>query len=527
MKTNQLNWYSKVLSNQINLPSKNDNKKILINNTSFKSYSYNFYNNLNNNRNLKNKLRLDAIKQTDIKYQTINLIEKYNKDIIKTKNSNKHSNHEIKTKLEKQKKLLTSKINDNKNIIKTKIIYFFPNQKQKYILFSWLKECNRIYNYCVYLYNKNDENKKYFENNSYMKTKLKIFKDLYGTKKKPIPYDILTDEVRIFHSNLKSCLSNYKNKNISHFTLKYKKQINTQSILIPKKSVNQNGIFTNKLKKLNFGKKNTYDINHIKPECDCRLYYNNLTKRFSLNIPTKEIKKEIDVKHEIVALDPGEKNFMSFYSLDNYGFIGTNIRNEFLNIQKKIKKCQSDLLKKKNKQGKKLKNKKKLKQKIDRYYKKLKNLRNECHNKTSNYLCKNYKKIILPDFSSKDIIRKNHNTKIKISKNINKINDMEHKKEELKNYKKKNRLASNVKFVLNMLSHYKFRLHLSNKCREYGNELISIDESYTSKTCTHCGLHSNLYINRNKKCSCKFEIDRDINGSRNILLKYLYSLKCI
>ena len=55
-------------------------------------------------------------------------------------------------------------------------------------------------------------------------------------------------------------------------------------------------------------------------------------------------------------------------------------------------------------------------------------------------------------------------------------------KEELKKYTKKKKLNKNVKFVLNMLSHYKFRKHLINKANEYGCEVNVITEEDTSIT---------------------------------------------
>ena len=71
-----------------------------------------------------------------------------------------------------------------------------------------------------------------------------------------------------------------------------------------------------------------------------------------------------------------------------------------------------------------------------------------------------------------------------------------------------------------MLSHYKFRQHLINKGNEYGCKVVVVTEEYTSKTCTNCGAVSEYYRKRMKKCpKCNYEIDRDVNGSRNILLK--------
>ena len=60
-------------------------------------------------------------------------------------------------------------------------------------------------------------------------------------------------------------------------------------------------------------------------------------------------------------------------------------------------------------------------------------------------------------------------------------------------------------------------MHLLNKCKEYGSELIEVTEEYTSKTCTNCGTQSIKYsANRVKECNCGYRIDRDINGARNM-----------
>ena len=75
-------------------------------------------------------------------------------------------------------------------------------------------------------------------------------------------------------------------------------------------------------------------------------------------------------------------------------------------------------------------------------------------------------------------------------------------------------------------SHFKFKQRLKNKGTEFKTIIIDVNESYTSKTCGVCG-HVNLSnSSKNFKClSCKIEIDRDINGSRNILMKTLFNKK--
>ncbi len=44
--------------------------------------------------------------------------------------------------------------------------------------------------------------------------------------------------------------------------------------------------------------------------------------------------------------------------------------------------------------------------------------------------------------------------------------------------------------------------------------------------CTKCGLLSKEYDKKRvKQCSCGYKVDRDVNGSRNILLKCIKELK--
>jgi transposase len=75
---------------------------------------------------------------------------------------------------------------------------------------------------------------------------------------------------------------------------------------------------------------------------------------------------------------------------------------------------------------------------------------------------------------------------------------------------------------MNTYSFYKFKQRLEHKCKLTKNSNVKIvNESYTSQTCGYCGK-----LNKTKKevinCKkCKKEYDRDINGSRNIYIKYV------
>ena len=62
------------------------------------------------------------------------------------------------------------------------------------------------------------------------------------------------------------------------------------------------------------------------------------------------------------------------------------------------------------------------------------------------------------------------------------------------------------------------------KSKEYfGCNVLEVTEEYTSKTCGKCGfINKKLGANKIFNCNkCKLQIDRDLNGARNILLKFL------
>lgn len=89
---------------------------------------------------------------------------------------------------------------------------------------------------------------------------------------------------------------------------------------------------------------------------------------------------------------------------------------------------------------------------------------------------------------------------------------------------KKRPISSKTARAMSTWSHYKFKQRLLFKSQEFPwCQVIIVTEEYTSKTCTRCGHdHKRLGDSKVFKCpTCGLEIDRDINGARNILLKYL------
>ena len=128
-------------------------------------------------------------------------------------------------------------------------------------------------------------------------------------------------------------------------------------------------------------------------------------------------------------------------------------------------------------------------------HRKIRNLVDDLHKKLVRWLCENHTVILLPSFETSKMVCK---TKRKI----------------------------NCKAARAMLtwSHYRFKVRLLHKVREFPwCKVIICDEAYTSKTCGKCGsIHDKLGSSKVFTCpECNFTLDRDVNGARNILIRYL------
>jgi len=336
------------------------------------------------------------------------------------------------------------------------------------------------------------------------------------TIKKPAPDESLKYEIIEFCKNL----SNARKTN-EKFEMKYKNVDNTQTISISKRNISDEGIFVNSLKKLN-----CYNYKEVlkkyKINKDCKLQYDKILNTYYIIISFENTYINIPNRKEVVALDPGEKTFLTFFSNQEYGKLGDNMRVRITKLERKIRKYQSILAKNKNKKGKTINNKKKLKKIVRRLYLKIKGYVNEVHKKAAKYLCENYKNILLPEFKTKPMISKKRVEQER--EKINKMKNAEEAEKLRKELKKKVRMSREVKFVLSQQSHYRFKEYLKATAKRYKTNVYDVDESFTSQCCSECGILSSEYDYRTKRCKCGVKQDRDINGSRNILLKCVGSM---
>jgi len=80
-------------------------------------------------------------------------------------------------------------------------------------------------------------------------------------------------------------------------------------------------------------------------------------------------------------------------------------------------------------------------------------------------------------------------------------------------YKTLNKDMNNLKF-------FKFKQRLIFKAFEKQKMIFEVKEPYTTKTCSFCGVLNNPGKSKIYEChSCNIKMGRDINASKNMLLK--------
>lgn len=303
-------------------------------------------------------------------------------------------------------------------------------------------------------------------------------KDIKDTliKESNINSHILDGAIKLACTSYKSASTNCINGNIKCFTIRPIKQSKKSKIFdLEKCYFYKDGFCKNSLGKM----ETNCNFNFNEISSDCKLHYNKMDDRFTLLVPIYT-ETNINNNKEFISIDPGINTFLTGLTSKNICKIGTNIKKYMTTNLNKIDKFS----KINNKLSRKIINRLRLKS-----YNKVTDL----HWKSINYLiykirCKN---ILIGNWSTKDISSRQGN--------LGKI------------YK---RIASNIRF-------YEFLQKLKFKCNENHVNLKITDESFTSKMCSLCGIESKIRCDRTLSCRCNLNLDRDINGCINILLKSL------
>jgi putative transposase len=253
-----------------------------------------------------------------------------------------------------------------------------------------------------------------------------------------------------------------------------------QSCFIPKTALSIKGIYPRISGKDLYFQEGLPD-NHK----DSRLIWRY--EKWWMAVPHIEKLSKGENQSKIVALDPGIRSFITFYSEEYSGHLG---KGDFSRIQRLCYHLDNLISKRdltKNKQKR-----RSLTKASRRMRAKIKNLITELHHKIAKFLTDNFDIILLPTFETKDMANK-------IKRKIRK------------------------KSVRSMLtfSHYKFKMFLKWKAFQTGKKVIDCNEAYTSKTHPQTGKIKNIGGAKWIKLLDGSRADRDIVGARNILLRAL------
>ena len=326
---------------------------------------------------------------------------------------------------------------------------------------------------------------------------------------KDVPYQIKSLAIKECCTAVKN--SKQKFKETKQFQeVSYKKFRNPkQSCYIPKSAIKNNSIYVDVVStyiaKTTSTKKEKSTGNLIITEKlpkkfgDSTLILEN--GRWFLSVSYEEIfspqsKQSLDAGVEIqdkkiVSLDPGIRSFMTFYSEDSCGKLGDSA---FTEIQKLGFKLDRLISIKKNTSNKLRFKKRNFHRAINRVRNRIKDLVKEMHHKVALFLVKNFDIILLPKFETQEMVTKN-------SRKLN------------------SKSARNMM----TLSFYKFSLILKDKAKKYKKEVLDVTEEYTSKTVSWNGEIKEKLGSARWIKSGEIVMDRDYNGARGIMLKWLVS----
>ena len=221
-------------------------------------------------------------------------------------------------------------------------------------------------------------------------------------------------------------------------------------------------------------------INEVK---DSQLIMEN--GRYFLCVTYVEKRKPRDPSGKIVALDPGVRTFMTYFTEDGFGWLGYQAINRIQRL------CQylDNLLHRASQAKRPLQ--RTLRQAANKIRVKIRNLVDELHKKVAHFLVTHYDIILLPTFESQEMCKRG-----------------------------KRRLRKKSVRQMLTLSHYRFKQRLKQKALEYGVQVIDVCEAYTSKTVSWTGeVIEKLGGAKVITASDGARMDRDLNGARGIFVK--------
>ena len=210
--------------------------------------------------------------------------------------------------------------------------------------------------------------------------------------------------------------------------------------------------------------------------------------RYYVTVPYSSPRRVAETQGRVVALDPGIRSFLTFYSENDCGKIGEG---DFGRIQRICVHLDGLIGRMVKASGLR---KMRMKRAIHRMRWRIRDLIDELHKQTARWLVDNYDVILLPTFETSEMAMRG----------------------------KRCLRRQSVRSLLTF-AHYRFKQFLKHKAFENGKVVLDVNEAYTSKTVSWTGeIINNLggaKVIRSRKDGQA--MDRDINGARGIMLRAL------
>ena len=361
--------------------------------------------------------------------------------------------------------------------IKHRKIRIYPTKEQRTILRKWFGVQRLVYNQAIQHYNDKE-----FDVRNWMKLYPIVSSELDVEHVKEAPYQLKKIAVKDAYTSWSTNCKKAK-KSGKPFSLKFKsKKDKIQSCYISKKSVSTLGLYPTKLGRMKFSDTDWFANSEIS---DSRLICDH--GRWFVSIPKKiSTQQTYETQGGAVAVDPGVRNFGTYFSTDGrFGWFGQRAFERTLKLNIRIDKMRSIIATTEDKMYK-----FRLRRAIDRLYHKIRDLVDELHWKFMNFLTKEFSVVIFPPF------------------NVSEMNKVSNRK-----------IRKVVVRSMMALRFYEFKERLKNKCKERHVLFIEQNEAWTSKTNSFNG---EVMTNLGSRVSFNYQglrINRDVNGSRNILLR--------
>ena len=369
-------------------------------------------------------------------------------------------------------------------VIKSKKIEIFPTLEQKQLLNRWFGTSRYVYNQAVSLLDDGDTP------TTFKRLVPVVFEGLpewHEETPRQIKVGAVMDACKAVKNAKVKCSQTGEFQKV-----KYRSKKRKQTIYLRADSLKETGFYVRLLGEMKMseplpatpqgkGKGSQRDTDAEVKDSQLVMEHG----RYFLCVPYLEKKKPREPMGRIVALDPGVRDFMTFFSEDSFGWLGRQCINR---IQRLCQHC-DNLYSRATQEKRPLR--RALRKAANRIKVKIRNLIDELHKKIAHFLVKNFDIILLPTFEAKQMTKRG-----------------------ARKLRKKS-----VRQMLT-LSHYKFKAFLKQKALEYGVRVIDVCEAYTSKTVSWNGeIVANLGGSKVIKSSDGHRMDRDLNGARGIFIK--------